>query len=84
MDAVEPGLVEQARIIAAEVPGVRKVQWLRMRWIGHTLHADTQVSVDPGASLGDAQEVTDTVERQLVAGVPRLQVALVRARPGDS
>ncbi len=81
MDAVEPGLVDQARVIAAGVPGVRDVEWLRMRWIGHILHADTEVRVDPAASVGAAHEVAELVEHRLVSEVPRLGVAVVRARP---
>ena len=47
MDAVDPELVERARSVAGSVPGVQRVDELRLRWIGHRLHAEAEVTVDP-------------------------------------
>jgi cation diffusion facilitator family transporter len=47
MDAVDPALLETAEAALAPVEGVLEVSQLRMRWIGHHLHADP-VTAGPG------------------------------------
>ncbi|HEX6383022.1 MAG TPA: cation diffusion facilitator family transporter, partial [Acidimicrobiia bacterium] len=45
MDAVDPALAERARGVLASVDGVEGVGRLRVRWIGHRLHAEAEISV---------------------------------------
>lgn len=40
MDGVDPELVDTAEQTLAAEPGVRAVRSVKMRWIGHRLHAD--------------------------------------------
>ena len=46
MDGVDPELVDTAEAALAARPGVEAVRSLRMRWIGHRLHADAELEVD--------------------------------------
>jgi divalent metal cation (Fe/Co/Zn/Cd) transporter len=32
---------------------------VKARWLGHRLHADVTIGVDPGASLGEALAIAD-------------------------
>ena len=48
MDAVDPALVDQATAAINTVEGVDAVRDLRIRWIGHTLRAEADITVDPG------------------------------------
>jgi cation diffusion facilitator family transporter len=45
MDAVDPGLVDQATTAVTSVTGITGVRDLRIRWIGHTLRAEVDVTV---------------------------------------
>ena len=45
MDAVDPGLVDQATAAVTSVEGISAVRDLRIRWIGHTLRAEVDVTV---------------------------------------
>ena len=84
MDGVEPELVAAAEAAAAATEGVREVRRLRLRWIGHEMQADVSLDVDPSLTLEGAHDVAHTVERRLVAAVPRLREAVVHASPSRS
>jgi cation diffusion facilitator family transporter len=81
MDAVDPELVDTAEATLAARPGVRGVRRVRMRWIGHRLHADAELDIDPDTSLEDAHRIAHDAEHQLTHAVPRLDSALVHAYP---
>lgn len=81
MDAVDPGLVQQARASLADVEGIRAVDQLRIRWIGHTLHAEADIAVDPGISFAEAHAVAHHAEQHLLDDVRRLTAATVHASP---
>src|SRR5204863_630291 len=38
MDAVDPTLVDQIEEVLGRTPGVSRVEGVKVRWIGHTLH----------------------------------------------
>jgi cation diffusion facilitator family transporter len=84
MDAVDPELVDTAEATLAARPGVRGVRRVRMRWIGHRLHADAELDIDPDTSLEDAHRIAHDAEHQLTHAVPRLDSALVHAYPAHT
>ncbi|GAA4219399.1 cation diffusion facilitator family transporter [Actinocatenispora rupis] len=81
MDAVDPALVDTAEHALATTPGVRRVGMLRLRWIGHTLHAETDLSVDATLSVLDAHAIAVDAEHRLLHAVPRLAGATVHTDP---
>ncbi|MFI9506210.1 cation diffusion facilitator family transporter [Nocardia sp. NPDC052566] len=81
MDGVDPGLVHTAERALAAEPGVLGVRSLRMRWIGHRLHADVELDVPPSISLADAHHLAHDAEHALTHAVPKLTSALVHAYP---
>lgn len=81
LDAVDPALVAQARDAVADVEGVLDVPSLRIRWIGHTLRAEVDLTVDPALSLAAAHEVAHHAEDHLLQRVRRLSAATVHASP---
>ena len=81
MDGIDPALVEQAERVLAEVPGVVGVRQLRMRWIGHRIHAEADLVVDAGVTLATEHDIAHDAEHRLTHGVPKLSSALVHAYP---
>ncbi|MGH3484384.1 MAG: cation diffusion facilitator family transporter [Nocardioidaceae bacterium] len=81
MDGIDPALVEQAERVLAEVPGVVGVRQLRMRWIGHRIHAEADLVVDAGVTLATGHDIAHDAEHRLTHGVPKLSSALVHAYP---
>lgn len=82
MDAVDPDLVDQAERSLLSTPGVLGVRALRMRWIGHHIHAEADLDIDARATLLDAHQLAHTAEHRLTHDVPKLQSAAIHAYPG--
>jgi cation diffusion facilitator family transporter len=81
MDAVDPALVDQAERTLRATPGVLGVGHVRLRWIGHQLHAECEIVVDGNASAVQAHQVAVAAEHDLLHALPRLKAALVHADP---
>ncbi|TSD94957.1 cation transporter [Gordonia rubripertincta] len=81
LDGVDPALVETAETTLAERPGVLAVRSIRMRWIGHRLHADAELDVDPNLRLTEAHSIAHDAEHELTHAVPKLASALIHAYP---
>ncbi|GAA2577584.1 cation diffusion facilitator family transporter [Dactylosporangium fulvum] len=81
MDAVDPALVATAEQTLAETPGVRGVAALRMRWIGHRLHAETDLLVADALTVVEAHAIAVEAEHRLLHAVPRLTGATIHTDP---
>jgi cation diffusion facilitator family transporter len=81
MDAVDLALVDQVEQTLHATTGVLGVGQVRLRWIGHHLHAECEVIVDAGASAVQAHQVAVNAEHNLRHALPRLAAALVHADP---
>ena len=81
MDAVDPKLVAQAEGSLAATPGVLRVGRVRLRWIGHQLHADAEIELDSALSLSAAHAIALDAEHRLLHEVPRLRAALIHPDP---
>jgi cation diffusion facilitator family transporter len=83
MDGVDPTLVDSAEAALAAEPGVTEVRSVKMRWIGHQLHADAELDIDPTTTLADAHRIAHEAEHTLTHAVPKLATALVHAYPAN-
>jgi cation diffusion facilitator family transporter len=81
MDAVDPDLVDAAEAALRDVPGVRSVDSVRLRWIGHRMHAETVLTVDNTLGVVQAHAIADDAQHQLMHRVPRLDDATVHVNP---
>ena len=64
--------------------GVTAVRSIRMRWIGHRLHADAELDIDPTTSLSQAHRIAHEAEHTPTHVVPKLSTALVHAYPENT
>ncbi|MGI9000457.1 MAG: cation diffusion facilitator family transporter [Pseudonocardia sp.] len=81
MDAVDPALVAQATVALRDVDGVVDVDRVRLRWVGHALQAEVDLTVAPGVSVEQAHATAHAAEHELTHAVPRLTAATVHAHP---
>jgi cation diffusion facilitator family transporter len=84
MDAVDPALVDRASEALRDTEGVHAIDRVRMRWIGHALHAEVDLSVDSALSLQDAHRVAHRAEIRLRQEVPRMASATVHVHPSGA
>ncbi|WP_049569913.1 cation diffusion facilitator family transporter [Nonomuraea sp. SBT364] len=81
MDAVDPALVDGAERILRAVPGVERVGSVRMRWIGHALHAEVEILVRHDLTVVAAHAVAVEAEHRLIHELPKLRAATVHTDP---
>lgn len=81
MDAVDPQLVESAEATIAAVPGVVAIEDLRLRWIGHRLHAEVSIATAADLSLVAAHEIAHVAHHELLHAIGRLSGATVHVSP---
>jgi len=81
MDAVDPELVERAVATLQDVDGVRRVDRVRLRWVGHALHGEVDLAVDANATVERAHRIAHEAERRLVTATPRLATVTVHTHP---
>lgn len=81
MDGVDPRLVERMEHAVARTAGVVSVEQVRMRWIGHELHAEAVVAIDPAASIARAHEIVQAASAGARRTIPKLSAAVVTPQP---
>jgi divalent metal cation (Fe/Co/Zn/Cd) transporter len=81
MDAIDPTIVDQATTAITSVEGVRQIRELRIRWIGHTLRAEVDITADPTLSITQAHDLAHHAEDHLLTDVHRLTAATVHVSP---
>jgi len=86
MDAVDPALVDRAEAALLATPGITGVRGVRMRWIGHALHAEADLDIDGSVSVTEAHRLAHDAEERLITRLPRLRSAAIHAYPveGDA
>jgi cation diffusion facilitator family transporter len=65
LDAAPPGLADQITAEAGRVPGVQGLGPVRVRQAGAFTFVDLTVNVDRGATLEDAHQVAEAVDRSV-------------------
>jgi cation diffusion facilitator family transporter len=83
MDRVDSTLVDHVEHELAHTGGVRHVDRVRIRWIGHELHADAEVSLDPGLDVAAAHDILEAARHRLLHTVHRLGDVLLHPNPAD-
>lgn len=81
MDAVDPAMMDAAEASLQAISGVVTVRRVRMRWIGHEIHADADLDIDSRTSLAEAHQLAHAAEHELTHAVPKLASAVVHAYP---
>jgi cation diffusion facilitator family transporter len=83
LDSVDPALTEQAEATLLATPGVLAAGRVRLRWVGRTLRAECEISVDPACTVVQAHDIAVSAEHALIHAIPRLTAAIVHADPLD-
>lgn len=81
LDAVDPDVVDQATAVVTSVAGIGGVREIRVRWVGHTLRAEVDATVDFALSVTEAHDLAHHAEAHLLQRVPRLTAATIHTSP---
>lgn len=83
MDAVDPEMVSAIERSAKRLPGVQDVHDVRMRWIGHTLHAELHITVDEDLTTRESHQIGEEVRHALFHAQPKLTDITIHIDPCD-
>ncbi|NLO30699.1 MAG: cation transporter [Methanosarcina mazei] len=81
LDGVEPEIIDRVKNIAESVEGVCEETDLRVRWIGHRLHAEIKASVSSSLSVEEGHEIASAVEKKLLENFSYLSDTTIRVDP---
>ena len=83
MDAVDPTLVADVSAVVCGVDGVIDTGDIRIRWVGHRLHAEIRIVVDRTLSVVEAHDVAERTYHALLHEIPKLSDAIVHTDPAS-
>jgi len=81
IDGVDPGVVDDVREAASHVAGVKDVTDVRVRWLGHQLHAEINLAVSDELTLMEGHEIAKEVQHQLIHHLSYLSGATIHVDP---
>ena len=81
IDGIEPEILAEIEHAPTHVPGVLGVRDVRARWVGHRVHSDIEVQVDPSLSVRDGEAIAAAVEHAVQEHVRLLGSVVVRVSP---
>ena len=83
LDGAEAHVIEEVRRAAEHVPQVKEVTEVRARWLGHRLHAELNIAVDPQLTIAQAHAVAGEVRHQLLHHLDYLSLVVIHVDPAD-
>ena len=83
LDGAEPNVIDELRHAAQHVPQVKEVTEVRARWLGHRLHAELNVAVDPELTIAQAHAIAAEVRHQLLHHLDYLSLVVIHVDPAD-
>ena len=81
LDGVEPEIVDQIRSSVARSEGVLEVTEVRVRWLGHRLHAEVNIAVLPELSVEKGHQIANHVRHELLHQLSFLSNATIHVDP---
>jgi cation diffusion facilitator family transporter len=81
IDGVDPSFVEQIRSTAKKVIGVLDITEVRIRWLGHRLFADANISVESNLQVDQAHEIAGRVRHELLHDLNFLSDVIIHVDP---
>lgn len=84
LDGVAPEVIDEIRDAAAHAPGVGEVTEVRVRWVGHRLHAELNIAVGAELSVAAGHEIAKEVRHRLLHHVGYLSDVTIHVDPAGA
>ena len=84
LDGVDPAVIEEITHAVQHTPEVQEVTQVRVRWLGHRLHAELNIAVSPHLSVAQGHAIAMDVRHQLLHHLPPLANAIIHVDPLDA
>jgi len=84
LDGVNPEVVDEIKHTSSHVQGVREIGEVRVRWLGHRLHAELNIAVSPGLSVEEGHNIASHVRHELLHRLRYLSNATIHIDPSNA
>jgi cation diffusion facilitator family transporter len=84
LDGTDPEIIDEIKHAVNHTTGVHDVTEVRVRWSGHRLHAELNVTVSPGLSVEKGHEIAKEVRHQLLHHLRYLSNATIHIDPANA
>jgi divalent metal cation (Fe/Co/Zn/Cd) transporter len=84
LDGVDPELVRDIRQAVMHVPGVIKITEVRVRWLGHRILTELNITVDPDLSVEEGHCIAMEARHELLFHIPCLSQATIHIDPASA
>ena len=83
LDGAEPRVIAEIRHTAEHVPQVKEVTEVRARWLGHRLHVEMNIAVDPDLTIAQAHAIAADVRHRLLHHLNYVSLVVIHVDPAD-
>jgi cation diffusion facilitator family transporter len=84
MDSVDPEVVEDIIHAIGHIEGVLEITDIKVRWIGHRMHAEITVAVDSALSVREGHDITRDIKSSLARHVTYLSGTTIHVEPEEA
>ena len=84
LDGIDPEMIDEIKHAVDHVAEVEEVSEVRVRWLGHRLHAELNIAVSPELSVGEGHKVAIEVRHRLLHHLRYLSNATIHIDPVDA
>jgi cation diffusion facilitator family transporter len=84
LDGIDTEVLDEIKHAVNHIPGVQDVSEIRVRWLGHRLHAEMNIAVDPELSVESGHQIAQDVRHQLLHHLRYLSDAVIHVDPANS
>ncbi len=84
MDAIDPEVIDEIKHAVDHTPGVLDVSEVRVRWLGHKLHTEVNISVSSEISVERGHEIATEVRHQLLHYLRYLSNVTIHIDPASA
>lgn len=81
LDGVDPEVIDEIKKAVNHTAGVKDISEVRVRWMGHRLHAELNVAVSPELSIEKGHEIAKDVRHNLLHQLRYLSNATIHIDP---
>lgn len=81
LDGVDPEVIDEIKHAVNHTPGVCDIAEVRVRWLGHRLHAELNIAVSPELSVEEGHKIATEVRHQLLHHLRYLSNATIHIDP---
>lgn len=84
LDGVDPEVMDEIDHTVTHIPEVRGINEVRVRWLGHRMHAELNIAVEPDLSVRQGHDIAIFVQKELLRHLDYLSGATIHIDPLDS